>query len=304
MSAPSFSAVVVLHDSKAALRRLLASLEEQLGDRGPELIVADSGSRDGGAELARRAGATVIDLPANPGFGPAVNAAVAHATAEVTVLLNPDIELVDDRLLGLVSLAHDRDALLAPRLVGAGGRVERSAHPRPGTAAALLPALVHPRALPRRARLRADPWRSESPTRVGWAIAACLCARTETLRRLGPFDPTAFLYGEDIDLCLNAAAQGLPVELHPEVVLRHEGGHSTVPALGQGRHELVARRRREVVARRLGRRALALDDLAQGVTFATRAGARVLLGRDASLERAQLRALRTARASSGAPRAS
>jgi len=154
-----------------------------------------------------------------------------------------------------------------------------------------VPALVHPRLLPRRLRLEADPWRSDTPRRVGWAIAAVVAARTDTLRRLGPFDPAAFLFFEDLELCLRAAAAGVPTELHPEIALRHAGGHSTRPAYHGEPHELLARRRREVVGAHLGRRALALDDLAQGVTFASRA----LAHRGRDRERAQLRALIHAR---------
>lgn len=57
----------------------------------------------------------------------------------------------------------------------------------------------------------------------------------------------------------------------------------------------MARRRREVVGRDLGSRALVLDDAAQALTFATRVAGRCLLGRDAGRERAQLRALAAAR---------
>ena len=120
-------------------------------------------------------------------------------------------------------------------------------------------------------------------------------ARTATLRWLGPFDPGAFLFFEDMDLCLRARAAGIPTELHPEVRLRHAGGHATARRFGGEPHELHAARRREVVAARLGRRALALDDAAQALTFATRATGRALLRRDSSRPRAQLRALRAAR---------
>jgi N-acetylglucosaminyl-diphospho-decaprenol L-rhamnosyltransferase len=292
MSAP-FTAVVVLHDSERELARLLESLA-CLPER-PELVVADSGSRDGGAALAREAGATVIDLPRNPGFGAAANAGVAAATAEVTVLLNPDVELLDDGLARLADHAREREALLAPRLLNPDGSIQRSAHPRPGTGTALLPALVHPRWLPRRVRLAADPWRADAPRPVGWAIAACLCARTATLRSLGPFDPGVFLYGEDLELCLRAAAAGIPVELHPEVALRHAGAHSTLAHFAGEPMELIARRRREVVGAHLGRRALALDDAAQALTFARGIAARRALGRDAARERGLLGALRAAR---------
>jgi N-acetylglucosaminyl-diphospho-decaprenol L-rhamnosyltransferase len=81
--------------------------------------------------------------------------------------------------------------------------------------------------------------------------------------------------------------------LHPELRLAHAGGHATL------RHgepfDLLARRRREAIAATLGARALALDDLAQAVTFATRAAGHALLGGDAARPRAQLAALRRAR---------
>jgi GT2 family glycosyltransferase len=289
-----FTAVVVIHDSERELATLLRSLDRHL-PAAPELVVVDTGSRDRGAELARERGAVVVSLPDNPGFGPANNAGVARASHAVTALLNPDVELLDSGLLDLVARARARDALVVPRLLEADGSVQRSAHPLPGRPGGLLPALVHPPLLPRALRERAEPWRAERPRTVGWAIAACLVARTPTLRALGPFDPDAFLFFEDLDLALRARAAGVPTELHPEVRLRHAGGHATARRFGGEPHDLHARRRRDVVRARLGRRALALDDLTQGLTFATRAAGRAVVGRDSSRPRAQLRALRRAR---------
>jgi N-acetylglucosaminyl-diphospho-decaprenol L-rhamnosyltransferase len=290
----TFTAVIVLHDSAPDLARLLDSLDDNLPER-PQLVVVDSGSRDAGADLARERGAEVVELPGNPGFGAASNEGVARASTDVVALLNPDVELLDAGLLELVGLARERDALLVPRLLNADGSAQRSAHPLPGRARALLPALVHPPLLPAPLRLQAEPWRADAPRAVGWAIAAALVAPTATLRALGPFDPDAFLFYEDLDLCLRARAAGVSTELRPEVRLRHVGAHATGPAFGGEPHDLQARRRREVVAARLGRRALMLDDAAQGLTFATRIGARTLLRRDAAHQRAQLTALLRAR---------
>lgn len=292
----SFTAVVVIHDSREHLARLLDSLETHLPEA-PELVVVDTGSRDDGGALARERGAQVVELPDGTGFGAANDEGVARARSGVVALLNPDVELLDDGLLALVALARARDALFAPRLLNADGTPQHSAHPVPGRPGALVPALVHPPLLPPGARLRAEPWRAQAPRVVGWAIAAALVARAGTLRRLGPFDPEPFLFYEDLDLCLHARALGIPTELRPEVRLRHAGAHATGPAFGGEPHDLIARRRREVVGARLGRRALALDDAAQGLTFATRIAGRVLARRDAARERAQLRALLQARRS-------
>lgn len=290
----TFACVVVLHESAADLDRLLASVERRLPAR-PEVVCVDTGSRDDGADRARAWGAEVVALDGNPGFGAANNAGLARVRAPVTVLLNPDCELRDDALARLAALAAGRDALLAPRLLNGDGTVQRSAHPVPGGWDAFVPALAHPRMLPRPLRERFDPWRIAAPRRVGWTIAACLAAPTALLRRLGPFDPAHFLFSEDLDLCLRAAAAGIPTELRPELAVIHHGGTSTAAAYGGEPYAEIAEARRRIVGARLGPRALARDDAAQALTFATRAGARALLGRDASRERAQLAAVHRAR---------
>jgi N-acetylglucosaminyl-diphospho-decaprenol L-rhamnosyltransferase len=285
----SVAVVTVLHDSAGDVVRLLDSLPS-----GVRVVAVDAGSADDGAALAAARGAEVVDA-GDVGFGAANNAGLERVREEVTVLLNPDVVVLDAALDRLAALAAAHDALHAPRLLNADGSVQRTAHPVPGAAVALLPAVVHPRALPRALRERADPWRAEATREVGWAIAAALAARTATLRALGPFDPAQFLFYEDLDLCLRARARGVPTVLHPDIAMLHRGGHSIGAAYGGEPYELLARRRREVVRADLSARAVTLDDAAQALTFATRAAARGLLRRDARRERAQLRALRVAR---------
>ena len=192
--------------------------------------MVDAGSADDSAQVAS-ARARTIELGHNPGFGAASNAGVAAAGAPVTVLLNPDVVLLDNSLATLARDASSADALLVPRLLNPDRSIQRSAHPLPGTARALLPALVHPRLLPRGPRLAADPWRSEARRRVGWAIAACVAAQTRILLELGPFDPEQFLFYEDMDLCLARPRARVP---HRAGSRRGVGAHRRalhVPAL-------------------------------------------------------------------------
>ena len=187
-----------------------------------------------------------------------------------------------------------REALLVPRLLNVDGSVQDSAHPLPGTVEALVPALVPRPLLPAKLRRRYEPWRSDVEREVGWAIAACLVARTDLLRRLGPFDPDAFLFYEDMQLCLHAHREGVPTLLVPDVRLRHLGGSSTDRSLGPQALDIHARRRREVMARQ-GRAALMLDDIAELLTHGLRAAGRTLLRRDPEPARRRLRALLRAR---------
>jgi GT2 family glycosyltransferase len=286
----TFTIVTVLHDSAAELARLLQSIDAHLPPD-TQVIAVDSDSSDNGPDLARDRGAEVVVLGRNAGFGAASNEGVARARHEVTVLLNPDCELDDAGPSRLAALAGATDALLVPRLLNADGTVQRSAHPLPGRPSALLRAVLPTRALP-------EPHRSEHPREVGWAIAACVAAKTSLLRRLGPFDPEAFLFYEDLDLCLRARQQGIPTILHPEIALRHLGGHSTKRAYGGEAFALQAQRRREVIGARLGQRALRVDDGAQALTF----GLRAAVGRERERNLAALDALRAARRTAPAAR--
>src|SRR6185295_14682290 len=107
-------------------------------------------------------------------------------------------------------------------------------------------------------------------------------------------DPEAFLFYEDLELCLKARRAGIATILRPDVAVRHLGGASTGRALPADRDlELRARRRRQVMAHE-GRGRLALDDVSEGLTFALR-GAVKALGGGGELERRRLRALLRAR---------
>jgi GT2 family glycosyltransferase len=242
----SFAAVVVLHRSRTELATLLATVPS------PQLVVVDTGPDDGGAELARQHGATVIERRDNPGFGAACNAGLDHVTEPVTVLLNPDTEDIRGDIARLAHRAHAK-GLHAPRLVPE----QRSVHPLPGTWGAFLPALlpVHP--------VRAEPFRAQRPRTVGWAVAACLAGQTRLLR----FDERIFMWAEDMDLCLRARQDGVRTFFHPDLEVRHTGRHS----VADEPFAALARNRREVIERNLGRAARRRDDAAQLLTFAARA---------------------------------
>jgi N-acetylglucosaminyl-diphospho-decaprenol L-rhamnosyltransferase len=291
--------VTVIHNSADDLRALLDSVDRHLP--GAQMIVVDSGSSDGGPAIARawRGGAaTTIDMGGNVGFGRASNAGVEAAERPVTVLVNPDVELLDASLAELGREAMRDDAaerLLAPVVIGADGRRQDSAQLEPGTIPLGLSALVPPALLPPPLARQVDPWRADRPRAVGWAVGACVAGRTETLRRLGPFDPGEFLYAEDLDLGLRAADAGIETWFWPGARVLHHGAHSTRKAFGGEAFDLLARRRRQVVRKWRGARRQEADDALQLLTFANRVAIKAALRRPVRRERRQLEALRRAR---------
>ncbi len=282
------SVVVVTHDSESELRVMLASLERYLGRA--QLIVVDSGSSDRSVEVARRAGASVIELGKNVGFGRGINAGLEAVDRPVTIIANPDLELVDESLAQLTRRAQHDGRLLAPLLISPDGSRQDSVHPAPTTGPDLLRALVPPALLPRRLAEPLAPQLSRRPRRVGWAVGACLVARTDTLRYLGGFDSSIFLYGEDLDLGLRASAASVETWFWPDARTLHHEAHSTVQAFGGEAFDLLAEQRQRVIRRRLGPRRARLDGAAQLATFLNRLVIKALAGRPTDRERRQLTA--------------
>lgn len=297
--APGLAIVTVTHNSEHELGTLLASVDRHLP--GTSVVVADSGSSDGSVALARGwpGRATVIELDENVGFGRACNRALSGLAAPVTALLNPDVELIDGSLAELATEVARSDCpvrLLAPRVLLPDGSRQDSVQPRPTSAPDLIRAVVPAAVLPRSLALPLAPWRADEPRQVGWAVGCAVVARTEALRRLGPFDGRIFLYAEDLDLGLRAADAGVQTWFWPSARVLHTGAHASVRAFGGEPFERLARARHDVVARRLGARRARLDDAAQAVTFRSRGLLKRLLGRSSAREQRQLQALERIRA--------
>jgi GT2 family glycosyltransferase/glycosyltransferase involved in cell wall biosynthesis len=282
--------VTVTHDSERDLEALLRSVSLHLPLA--RVVVVDSGSGDGSVAVARAAGerVEVIELD-NVGYGAGTNRGLQAVTEPITAVINPDVELLDDSLGAAAAAASTGpDRILAPLVLLPDGTRQDSVHPLPATAADVTRSLV-----PDRLALTLGPWRSKRPRRVGWAVGCCLVARTDTLRRLGPFDERIFMYAEDLDLGLRAGEAGIETWFWPSARVLHKRAQSSAQAFGGEPFELLATERRRVVARRLGARAARVDDAAQAATFASRAAVNALLRRPSGRERRQLETIRRLR---------
>jgi glycosyltransferase involved in cell wall biosynthesis len=119
---PSLSIVIPAYDEAARLPGTLRALCEVFGGSGAEVVVADDGSRDETAAIARAASCpelpiTVVALPENRGKGAAVRAGVAATTGDV--VLNMDADLATD-LAGVdafLARLDDADVVVGSRAV-------------------------------------------------------------------------------------------------------------------------------------------------------------------------------------------
>jgi N-acetylglucosaminyl-diphospho-decaprenol L-rhamnosyltransferase len=283
--------VTVTHNSGDVIGTLLDSARRHLPDA--RAIVVDSGSSDDSAARARAAGAGVIELGQNVGFGRACNAGVARVTQPVCALVNPDVELLDDSIARLAAeLCSDGglERILAPLTLSPDGSRQDTAQLHPRSPLLALQALVPAAALPGPLGTPLAPWRARRPRPIGWAVGSCLVAPTETLRRLGPFDEGIFLFAEDLDVGLRAAQAGIETWFRPDARVLHLDAHSTAPTFGGEPVDLLARQRRAVIGERLGAGVARRDHWTWVAIYASRILLKGILGRSNARERRQLRA--------------
>lgn len=201
--------VSVCFNSTAVLPAMLASVPA-----GVEIVLVDNGSRDLDAlrDLAGQAGARLIELGQNIGFGRACNRGAEGTGTEFLLFLNPDAGLEAGALEALVvgARAHPQAVAMNPAIREADG----SEYFKRGSV--LLP---RDRWLPRG-------WPQATRT-VPILSGAALFVRRADFEAVGGFDPAIFLYHEDDDLALRLAGRGDLMFLR-EAVARHSGGRSSV----------------------------------------------------------------------------
>lgn len=186
------------------------------------VVVVDNASDDDSATAASaQPGVTVIVNDANVGFGTACNIGATATPAGVDLLfLNPDAAIDADDLVRLTEkLRHDPAcALVAPRLFRDGQPIPSSGDD--ATVASELrrfaPKLVA-RVLPeRRHSATAAP---SGP--VSYVEGACMLVRRQAFDEVGGFDPSFFLFFEELDLATRLRAAGWNVQLVGDARAEH-----------------------------------------------------------------------------------
>jgi GT2 family glycosyltransferase len=237
MSAVELTVICVTYRSRELAPEALRSALASAASAGltSELIVVDNASDDGTAEAVSTAlpNAIVIQNPLNVGFGAANNQAFEVARGRWWLLLNPDASIAEDgvgELIGAMT-ANPKLAIAAPSVAGAGMGGAESAGMLPGIRSLAGHFLFVNRLLPPG---RGGAWGGfQLRPGVGnglqdaeWVSAAAALLRPEAVRAVGGFDPSIFLYGEDLDLCARLRTGGWSLAVVPRAHAFHRIGGS------------------------------------------------------------------------------
>lgn len=225
----SLRVVCVTYSPGPALETFLTSLGSATTEP-YDVVLADNGSEDGAPERAAGGNVRLLHTGGNVGYGTAANLGASDCEADWLVVANPDVVWEPGSLDELLARAaqHPGAGAFGPAIRTPGGALYPSARAFPtlgrGTGHALAgwwwPGNPWTRSY------RAEAGRPiEGPT--GWLSGACLLLRLAAFRAVGGFDPTYFMYCEDVDLGRRLADAGWASVYVPSAVVTHTGGHAT-----------------------------------------------------------------------------
>jgi GT2 family glycosyltransferase len=219
------SIVVIAHDVRRQLERLLESVERHAGVP-VQTILVDQASTDGTAAWVRREhpGVELVELERNEGLA-AREHGLQRAAAPYTLFIDSDAQLTPGALPAMVAALEEYPqwGLIGPKLVYDDGSLQLSMRRFPPL---LLPLLRRPPlarwledSRPVRRHLMADA--DHSRTRpVLYVLGACQLFRTSLARAAGRFE--RWKWGiDDGDWCIRIRDAGGEVMYFPEATVIH-----------------------------------------------------------------------------------
>jgi GT2 family glycosyltransferase len=240
----SVAVVIVNHNTRNHLKACLASVR---AERPTEIVVVDNASEDGSGPMVRAEfpEVTLYTNATNPGFGAAANQAIARISLPYVLLLNSDTRLQTGVLMKLSTYLdqHSRAAIVGPRLLYPNGSLQPSCFPFPTPLHIFLEEsnlgpLIRYIPVLRDHYLRT--WPHTYDRVVPWLMGGAIALRREAYEAVGGFDPSFFLYCEEVDLCYRLQQAGWQVHFTTAATIEHVGGASTSRKRAEMHHQFYA----------------------------------------------------------------
>ncbi len=235
------SVIVVSWNTKDLLRACLSSLQSELKMLCPEqdceVFLVDNNSADGSAQMA------AVEFPwvkltansDNKGFAAANNQALAHATGDFVLLLNPDTEVKPGALRILIDffLKHAKAGVVAPQLLNTDGSIQRSCRAFPSFIGMVFELMGLSRMFPAGSKYGARfreykmlDWQHDDERQVDQPEGACLMIKRQLLDQIGTLDEGYWMLFEEVDWCFRAKKAGWEIWFTPDAQVVHHYGQS------------------------------------------------------------------------------
>jgi len=223
-------AVVLVHyhtpalaaDAVAALRAGLSGAGIDPDGMDTEWLLVDNGSDAGERALLERLPVQRIDPGENLGYAGGVNLGVARSTAEMLILMNPDVLVFPGCVPALLDRLESKAAVAGPAFYWDRGRRILLPPAEERTRVSELFSLLATRTARHRWRRHARRhWTARGPL-ASWSLSGSLLAiRRDAWDQVGPFDEGYRLFFEETDWLLRARRLGLCCEYVPAAEAVH-----------------------------------------------------------------------------------
>ncbi|MCU7550932.1 glycosyltransferase family 2 protein [Chitinophagaceae bacterium LB-8] len=209
------SVIIVNYNVKHFLEQCLYSLQKGTLQN-IQVIVVDNQSSDGSIEYLQPKFPKVqfLQAGANLGFAKACNKGLQYATGNYILFLNPDTIIAEDTIEKCLHffLKHsDAGALGVRMLDGSGNFLKESKRAFPAPTTSLFKLFGLSALFPKSkifSRYYLGHLDAHQNHKVDVLAGAFMMVRKDVLEKVGSFDETFFMYGEDIDLSYRIQEEG------------------------------------------------------------------------------------------------
>ncbi|MGI9102762.1 MAG: glycosyltransferase family 2 protein [Terriglobales bacterium] len=225
------SIILVNWNSAEYLRAALKSIYAEVKSVAFEVIVVDSASYDGSAEMVAQEfpQVTFIQSTANIGFAAANNLGYQRSSGNAILFLNPDTEVVGDALCKMVAHLNSDEKIGAVgcRVLNSDRTVQTACvQAFPTILNQVLDARILQTAFPSSRLWGTQALTGRGPQPVQVVAGSCLMVKRAAFDLARGFDNRYFMYVEDLDLCHTLWQLGYRVEHVPDASVIHHGGSS------------------------------------------------------------------------------
>jgi GT2 family glycosyltransferase len=216
------SIIIVTWNTVDITLRCIQTIKKHLNN--VEIIVVDNNSQDRTIEvLSKEKDIILVKNNSNLGFSKANNIGLKHASNDLIIFMNSDIELIDDSIKKMVDYFNTNlnIGIIGPQFLNIDLTPQASVFPKQNAVNAFKEFYLKKK----NSYLKYIP-DSSTPLSV-WAISGgCLLTRKSFFESIGGWNEKYFFYFEDMDLCREVHKKGMKVVFYPECKVIHRHGAS------------------------------------------------------------------------------
>ena len=221
------SVVILNYNVSKFLYLCLQSVETALNDIDAEIIVVDNKSNDDSVQMVEEhfAHVKLIRNAANYGFAKGNNIGVEQAEGDYVCILNPDTVVPEDAFLDLLAVADkqpDLGALGCQLIDGTGRFLPESKRHVP------TPFISLKKILGYSGSYYYEELNAEQSGSCDVLVGALMVLKRDVYLKVGGFDESYFMYGEDIDLSYELLKAGYQNYYVGSTTVLHFKGESTL----------------------------------------------------------------------------